>query len=201
MRDAVSGLGRIGGKDRHSGFVVAGLQDADWPQRTSLTIAQGATTGERSGEQQQDQVVQGGAVSGLSALYRAHYASLVRVAVLLVGDPARAQKIVEDSYVAMHAHWRRLNEPDTALMFLRRYVIKRSRSVFHRRGTGCLAGPAVVAALRALSRQEREALVLRYYAELPDTQIASVMGVSQAAVQSHTARAMWALRRALEREP
>ena len=61
--------------------------------------------------------------------------------------------------------------------------------------------PAVMAALRALSRQEREALVLRYYAEWPDTQIAMAMGVSQAAVRSHTDRAMSALRDALEREP
>ena len=213
MRDAVSGLGRISGEGDRGGFASAGLRDAGWRHATSLTIAQGANTGERAGEEQQGETAQGGNADELSVLYRAHYASLVRVAVLLVGDLARAQKIVEDSFVAMHAHWLRLNDQDMALVYLRRCVIRRSRSVFHRRGTGGLPAPlpllaaqngvepAVMAALRALSRQEREALVLRYYAEWPDTQIAMVMGVSQAAVQSHTARAVSALRGALEREP
>jgi RNA polymerase sigma factor (sigma-70 family) len=211
MRDAASGLGQISGEDGHNRVVVTGLQDAGWRQVPSLTIAQGAKTGERTGGEQQDEAGQGGAAGGLPALYRAHYASLVRVAVLLVGDLERAQRIVEDAFVAMHARWGRLNDQETALTFLRRCVIKRSRSVFHRGGTTSLAAPlpslagrsgaepaAVITAFRALSRQEREVLVLRYYGELPDTQIASVMGISQAAVQSRTARAMSALRRALE---
>jgi DNA-directed RNA polymerase specialized sigma24 family protein len=213
MRDAASGLGRISGENGRSAFAAAGLRDAVRPQGTSLTIAQGTTTGVRSGGEQQDEAAQGDAAGALSALYRDHYASLVRVAALLTGDLRRAQKIVEDSFVAMHAHWRRLNDQDMALVYLRRCVIRRSRSVFPRRRAGGLpapsstagtpgaAEPAVMAALRALSHQEREVLVLRYYAELPDTQIASAMGVSQAAVKSHATRAMSALHGVLEREP
>ena len=53
---------------------------------------------------------------------------------------------------------------------------------------------AVVAALRALPERQREALVLRYYGDLSEAQIASVMGISRGAVKSHTARAMAALR-------
>jgi DNA-directed RNA polymerase specialized sigma24 family protein len=212
MPDAASGLGRISEEDSHSAFVAAGLPDTAWPRKTSLPIPLDAKAGRRSGEEQQGVAAERDAASALPALHSAHYASLVRVAVLLVGDLARAQKIVDDSFVAMHAHWRRLNDQDTALVFLRRCVIKRSRSVFHRRRSGELAAPsppvgtrdgaepAIVAALQALSRQDREVLVLRYYAELPDGQIASVMGVSQRAVQSHTARAMSALRGVLERQ-
>jgi DNA-directed RNA polymerase specialized sigma24 family protein len=212
MRDAASGLGRIRAEDSHSALVAAGLPDTGWPQKTPPPAAQDARTGERSGNEQQGVAAEWDAASALPALYHAHYASLVRVAVLLVGDLARAQKVVEDSFVAMHAHWRRLDDQDTALEFLRRRVIKRSRSAFHRRGTGDLAAPspavgtrngaesAIIAALRALSRQEREVLVLGYYAELPDAQIASVMGISQRAVQSHTDRAMSALRGVLGRE-
>ena len=57
---------------------------------------------------------------------------------------------------------------------------------------------AVVDALRTLPLRQREALVLRFYADLSAGQIASIMGISPGAVKSHTARAMSALRRVLE---
>jgi RNA polymerase sigma factor (sigma-70 family) len=59
---------------------------------------------------------------------------------------------------------------------------------------------AVVAALRTLPPRQREALVLRYYGDLSEAQIAAAMGISRGAVKSHTARAMSALRSVLERE-
>jgi RNA polymerase sigma factor (sigma-70 family) len=58
----------------------------------------------------------------------------------------------------------------------------------------------VVTALRALPARQREALVLRYYGDLSEAQIASTMGISRGAVKSHTARAMSALRTVLEQE-
>ena len=58
----------------------------------------------------------------------------------------------------------------------------------------------MVSALRALPERQREALVLRYYGDLSEAQIASVMGISRGAVKSHTARAMAALRVVLERD-
>jgi RNA polymerase sigma factor (sigma-70 family) len=57
-----------------------------------------------------------------------------------------------------------------------------------------------VSALRALPDRQREALVLRYYGDLSEAQIASTMGISRGAVKSHTARAMSALRAVLERD-
>jgi RNA polymerase sigma factor (sigma-70 family) len=59
---------------------------------------------------------------------------------------------------------------------------------------------AMVAALRTLSPRQREALVLRYYADQSEAQIASTMGISKGAVKSHTARAMSALRSVLDSE-
>jgi RNA polymerase sigma factor (sigma-70 family) len=59
---------------------------------------------------------------------------------------------------------------------------------------------AVVAALRGLPERQREALVLRYYADLSEAEIAATMGISRGAVKSHTARGMSALRAALEQE-
>jgi RNA polymerase sigma factor (sigma-70 family) len=59
---------------------------------------------------------------------------------------------------------------------------------------------AVVTALRTLPLRQREALVLRFYGDLSEAQIAATMGISKGAVKSHTARAMTALRSVLERD-
>jgi RNA polymerase sigma factor (sigma-70 family) len=58
----------------------------------------------------------------------------------------------------------------------------------------------VVAALRSLPPRQREALVLRYYGDLSEAQIALAMGISRGAVRSHTARAIASLRAVLETE-
>jgi RNA polymerase sigma factor (sigma-70 family) len=63
---------------------------------------------------------------------------------------------------------------------------------------GLLERSAVVAALRELPPRQREALVLRYYGDLSEAQIALSMGISRGAVKSHTARAISALREVLE---
>jgi len=59
---------------------------------------------------------------------------------------------------------------------------------------------AGVAALRALPDRQREAIVLRYYADFSEADIAAAMGISRGAVKSHTARGMTALRSILEQE-
>ena len=57
---------------------------------------------------------------------------------------------------------------------------------------------AVIAALRNLPDRQRQALVLRYYADLSEAQIADMMGITPGAVKSHTARGMSSLRTVLE---
>ena len=59
---------------------------------------------------------------------------------------------------------------------------------------------AVIAALRGLPGRQREAIVLRYYADLSEAEIAAAMGISRGAVKSHTARGMAVLRAVLEHE-
>jgi RNA polymerase sigma-70 factor (sigma-E family) len=156
----------------------------------------------------------------VGALYSAHYQSLVRLAVILVCDAATAEEVVQDAFVAMHGAWRRLRDSDKALCYLRQSVVNRSRSVLRHRAAGgksarnpaadapdagqgaitLLERPAVAAALQALPARQREALVLRYYADLPEAQIASAMGISRAAVKGHTACGLSALRSVLEQE-
>ena len=160
------------------------------------------------------------AVLAATELYTEHYRSLVGLAVLLVRDLATAEEVVQDSFIAMHANWRRLRDSGKAASYLRQCVVNRSRSVLRHRvvvdrvalqplpdmpsaeqgAITLLERSAVVAALHGLPPRQREVLVLRYYAELSEAQIASAMGISRGAVKSHASRAMAALRDVLERE-
>jgi RNA polymerase sigma-70 factor (sigma-E family) len=156
----------------------------------------------------------------VTALYGTHYRSLVRLAALLVRDVATAEEVVQDSFVAMHASWRRLRDTDKALSYLRQSVVNGSRSVLRHRVVVDRNAPkppplapsaeqgaiteiertAVISALRKLPARQREALVLRYYCDLSEAQIASTMQISRGAVKSHTARGMSSLRTVLEME-
>ena len=156
----------------------------------------------------------------VTELYSTHYRSLVRLAALLVRDMGTAEEVVQDAFVAMHGGWHRLRDNDKALAYLRQAVVNRSRSVLRHRQVvdrnapkpapdmpsaehGAIAlfeRSAVIAALRTLPARQREAVVLRFYADLPEAQIAETMRISRGAVKSHTARAMQALRAVLERD-
>jgi RNA polymerase sigma-70 factor (sigma-E family) len=147
-----------------------------------------------------------------------HYQPLVRLAGLLVRDPATAEEVVQDAFVAVHGAWRRLRDPDKALSYLRQSVVNRSRSVLRHRvvadkylpdpppeapaaeqaALALLERSAVVAALRGLPPRQREVLVLRYYADLSEADTAEAMGISRGAVKSHTARGISALRAVLQ---
>jgi RNA polymerase sigma-70 factor (sigma-E family) len=156
----------------------------------------------------------------VTELYSLHYRALVRLAALLVRDTPTAEEVVQDSFVAMHGGWQRLRDAEKALAYLRQSVVNRSRSVLRHRSVvdkNLLKAPpdmpsaehgalvllersAVVKALRGLPVRQREAIVLRYYADLSEAEIADTMGISRGAVKSHTARGMTALRSALEQE-
>ncbi|HEY1323147.1 MAG TPA: sigma-70 family RNA polymerase sigma factor [Streptosporangiaceae bacterium] len=149
----------------------------------------------------------------VATLYELHYAALVRLAALLVADLATAEDIVQDAFAAMHGRWHKVRDrdadADAALAYLRWSVVHRSRSLAHRsrpvahrsRPVPPLAptegagepGAAIVSALRALSARQREVVVLRYFADLPEAEIASATGMSVAAVRNHAALAMSSL--------
>jgi RNA polymerase sigma-70 factor (sigma-E family) len=139
-------------------------------------------------------------------LYSAHYRSLVRLAALLVRDVATAEEVVQDAFVAMHGGWHRLRDNEKALAYLRQAVDRNAPKPapdMPSAEQGAIAlfeRSAVIAALRTLPARQREALVLRFYADMPEAQIAETMRISRGAVKSHTARAMQALRTILERD-
>lgn len=166
-----------------------------------------------------DRVAAWDADEAVTRLFTAHYRSLVRLGALLLADTGRAEEIVQDAYVGLHGRWWRLREADKALAYLRASVVNRCRSALRHRqvvdrylrawqpppdvpsaeagALGSFEHAAVIAALHALPVRQREALVLRYYLDLAEREIAEVMGISRGAVKSHTARGTAALRAAL----
>lgn len=155
----------------------------------------------------------------VTVLYDTHYHALIRLAALLVSDAEMAEEIVQDAFVAMHGAWRRLGDCERALPYLQHAVVRRSRArctgrpdqrtcqpaageraVAVQRATAAEPDPGLAEAIRALPAREREALVLRYYAGMPGTQIAAAMGIGTRTVNSYLASGVPALQAALERE-
>ena len=153
----------------------------------------------------------------VTALYTAAWQPLVRLATMLTGDASVAEEIVQDSFVALHRRWRHLADPAAGHGYLRTSVVNGARSALRHRqvverlrqpGPAAPAGPEeravrstedarVLAALRTLPRRQQEVLVLRYYADLSEQEIASTLGVSRGAVKTHAHRGIAMLRTAL----
>jgi RNA polymerase sigma-70 factor (sigma-E family) len=151
-------------------------------------------------------------------LFAAHHLALVRLAMVMVGDLATAEDVVQDTFERLHRRWPVLRDEACGLAYARSSVLNACRSV-HRRSavarkySGRLAdGPDVcpdtaqesaerssmLTALRGLPRRQREVLVLRYYADLNVAEISGTLGISPGAVRSTTTRGLRALARGLE---
>ena len=143
----------------------------------------------------------------VAELFSAHYVALVRLAVHLVDDQGSAEDVVQDVFAGLDPA--RVDDPER---YLRRAVVNRSRSALRRRRVArAFAGrvtrielveaadaPTVrsaerermLAAIARLPRRQREAVVLRYYEDLPVAEIARVLDASPAAVSSALTRAL-----------
>ena len=144
---------------------------------------------------------------------------LTRLAVVMLGDRTAAEDVVQDAFCGLYAHWGRLSDPAKALPYLRSSVLngcRNHRRRWHRAGrepTGWGNAESaesavllaeeyrqVLAGLHRLPARQREALVLRFYLELAEPEIAQTMGISQGTVKSTTSRALATLGRILREE-
>jgi RNA polymerase sigma-70 factor (sigma-E family) len=153
----------------------------------------------------------------LLELYTEFRLPMLRLAVLLTDDPAAAEDVVHDAFIAVQRRWASV-DPAAARGYLRVAVVNTARSVVrrtivarrHRRGAEPEAGPAaddglvlaeehreVWAAVRSLPRRQREVLVLRYWSGLSEEQIASALGVSRGTVKSTASRGLDAVQKML----
>jgi RNA polymerase sigma-70 factor (sigma-E family) len=154
----------------------------------------------------------------VTVLYRSHALGLTRLAFIMLGDRQAAEDVVQEAFCGLYRAWNRLPDHGNVQGYLRVSVLNGCRSALRRSRriprplalpaaasaeAEALAGEeqrATVAALRRLPPRQREALVLRYFAELPEYEAALAMGVSRGTVKSTTARALAALGRILRED-
>ncbi|MGW4894970.1 RNA polymerase sigma factor [Kitasatospora sp. NPDC004240] len=156
----------------------------------------------------------------LTDLYHVHRLGLVRMAVLLVDHQDIAEDVVQEAFTQLYQrHGERLDDLDNALGYLRTAVVNGARSVLRRRRTAREYVPPheadapsaedhavlndehrrVLVALQELTSRQREVLVLRYWSDLSEAQIAEALGLSRGAVKSTASRALDALEKHLEK--
>jgi RNA polymerase sigma-70 factor (sigma-E family) len=148
----------------------------------------------------------------IPGLYASHRLPMIRLAVLLVDDIGTAEDVVQDAFIGLTRAAPRLRDMGAATAYLRTSVVNGARSALRRRRTarGFLsragepdpAPPAdrplivaqtrdeVTAALATLPTRMREVLVLRYWSELTEREIAHTLGISEGTVKSTASRAL-----------
>jgi RNA polymerase sigma-70 factor (sigma-E family) len=162
----------------------------------------------------------------ITELYHAHWNRLVRLAWLLLRNQLVAEDVVQDAFVATHRHWASIHEGGRVVGYLQTAVVNGCRSVQRhqavvdrhtvreaaaadapgRSGHGSAETQvmhsarrdALLDALRELPDRQREVLVLRYYSDLSEAQIAQTLDISPGAVKTHAHRGLTALRTTID---
>lgn len=157
--------------------------------------------------------------AAVAELFDTHYAGLCRLATLLLDDRGQAEEAVQEAFLRTFVGWRRLRHPEHAGAYLRAAVVNQCRSRGRRRVTeqrgnravwAASADPvesdvertgdvlAVLEAVRSLPARQREAVVLRYYADLSEAEVADALGCSVGTVKSQLFKARATLSRLLD---
>ncbi|MGC5000093.1 MULTISPECIES: SigE family RNA polymerase sigma factor [Streptomyces] len=156
----------------------------------------------------------GTTVDHLTETYRAHYRSLLGLAALLLDDTASCEDVVQEAFIRVHSARKRVREPEKTLAYLRQTVVNLSRSALRRRilGLKLLSKPmpdmasaeegaydqlerdSLIKAMKGLQRRQREVLVLRYFADMTEAQVAETLGISLGSVKAYGSRGIAALR-------
>ncbi|MGK5737554.1 SigE family RNA polymerase sigma factor [Micromonospora sp. URMC 103] len=145
----------------------------------------------------------------------ARLAAMLRYAVMLTGDPHQAEDLVQETMVRVQLHWRRVARADSPERYVRRMLT--NQYIDWRRGSwmrrvllraepdetvpaptdhaqSAVDRDQVWSWLARLPRRQRATLVLRYYEDLPDAEIAEILGCAVGTVRSSISRALATLR-------
>jgi RNA polymerase sigma-70 factor (sigma-E family) len=157
----------------------------------------------------------------VSELFVGHHRRLVGLACLLVDDRRTAEDVVQEAFANLYRRWRHVRDPDAAVQFLNRSVINGGRDSLRRRRRATAADLRLVprselsesaehtvvehheadrlwAAITTLPMRQRQVLVLRYYLNHSEAEIADTLGVSRGSVKKHASRGIAALAHAWE---
>ncbi len=153
-------------------------------------------------------------------LYEREGVPLLRLARLFTDDRTAAEDIVQEAFIRLHRSAHRINDPAKAAPYMRSIVLNLARD-HNRRGMmslrhqgslttgGRVPTPEdrivrgedqgeVVEALRDLPGRQRDCLVLRYYLDLSEAEIAETLRISRNSVKTHCRRGMASLKTRLE---
>jgi RNA polymerase sigma-70 factor (sigma-E family) len=156
--------------------------------------------------------------SAVAMLFEEHYTSLVRMARLLVDDRETAEDVVMDAFTSLYRRWTAVRDPGEAHRYVRSCVLNGARSQLRRRRlrrrhesersqheaardgheTNEADRSTVMQLLGTLPYRQRQVLVLRYFVDMTEAQIAAELGVSPGSVKTHASRGLAAMARALE---
>ncbi|MBQ1000419.1 SigE family RNA polymerase sigma factor [Streptomyces nigra] len=173
---------------------------------------------QRDGSEAESAAAAGTTVDHLTETYRAHYRSLLGLAALLLDDTASCEDVVQEAFIRVHSARKRVRDPEKTLAYLRQTVVNLSRSALRRRilGLKLLSKPmpdmasaeegaydqlerdSLIKAMKNLQRRQREVLVLRYFADMTEAQVAETLGISLGSVKAYGSRGIAALRVAME---
>lgn len=149
------------------------------------------------------------AAIAVSTLYQATALGLIRLAYVILGDRQAAEDVVQEAFFALFRRWDRLSNVEGAEYYVRVSVLNGCRSVLRHRAVlgrrviyevpaqsaelavlGIEQRSELIRAIEQLPPRQRETLVLRYYLDLPDDEIATLMGISPSTVRSTAHRAL-----------
>ena len=138
----------------------------------------------------------------LRDLYDSQWSSMVQLATLLLGSSSLAEEVVQDALVATHQRRQQFITDRHARAYLRTAVVNRTRAAHRERIVDPAADRAdehapVLAAIDTLPQRQREVLVLRYWGEASESEVAETLGISRNAVRTQTQRGVQAVRIAL----
>ena len=156
--------------------------------------------------------------AALTSLFVAYHRRLLGLAGLLVDDVATAEDVVQDAFLGLYKRWGWIREPQAAYDYLRTAVLNGARSQLRRRRVRRSRGivdnttapsaewtamihaehQVVFEGLAELTARQREVLVLRYYFDQTESEIAAALSISAGSVKQHASRGLAALTARLE---
>jgi len=155
----------------------------------------------------------------VSMLFAVHHKRLVGLARVLVDDLPTAEDVVQDAFLSLYRRWPWMRDRNASLPYLQTAVLNKSRShLRHRRTVRALIPrqrpeevssaetftvereqrDELITRIGQLPARQRQVLVLRYYYDLSEAEIATTLSISRGSVKQHATRALSSLHTALE---
>ena len=164
------------------------------------------------------EMVRAGDSRAFEVIFDRHCGPAFSLAYRMCGRRALAEDVVQEAFIRVHSARKRVRDPEKTLAYLRQTVVNLSRSALRRRilGLKLLSKPMpdaasaeegaydqlerrdLIKAMKGLQRRQREVLVLRYFADMTEAQVAETLGISLGSVKAYGSRGIAALRVAME---